>query len=407
MDIRRREWEEAAKRALSTKNTLPALLEVAASAADMGAEESLLAASLRAKIAAAEEWDRRASAFLQRVAPGPAALADGQRPEISELAELAGSGQDTGVRLERLASLQVALGAATRWLGRARACLPAAPEEEGAEAEGQQQQQQEEEEAGVAASPAAEEMDAEEGAASPEGADADAAAAASALPSPASGGAAAGSGDGAHAPAAESMEVDGDAAPAGAAAAGEEEEGGAAPGETAADSLPAAPAQRRKSGAAEHEAPQTQQSAEEEGEAPAAPSAVPSSAVPSSAVPSAVPVPPYEDLEALLAEYDSALIVRADEASGLRALKTAADAWLAEAAPVLEQDFVVDEQLPLLAALIAGGEGTGVAMEQLEILKANVEVGGWVAGDGCLLGELGAVWWSGERWGQRGLEGVD
>ena len=52
VDIRRREWEEAAKRALATKNTLAALLEVAASAADMGADDSSLAASLRAKIAA-------------------------------------------------------------------------------------------------------------------------------------------------------------------------------------------------------------------------------------------------------------------------------------------------------------------------------------------------------------------
>lgn len=43
---------------------------------------------------------------------------------------------------------------------------------------------------------------------------------------------------------------------------------------------------------------------------------------------------------------------------------------------MLEQDYVTDDQLPLLESLIAGGEAVGVVMEQLEILKANVEVGG-------------------------------
>ncbi len=60
--------------------------------------------------------------------------------------------------------------------------------------------------------------------------------------------------------------------------------------------------------------------------------------------------------------------------AGLRALHHRAKAWLDTARPVLEQDYVTDDQLPLLLALIAAGEEVGVAMEQLEILKANVEV---------------------------------
>lgn len=51
-----------------------------------------------------------------------------------------------------------------------------------------------------------------------------------------------------------------------------------------------------------------------------------------------------------------------------------AHAWLEQAQPVLEQDYVTDDQLLLLNSLIAGGEAVGVAMEQLDILKANVEV---------------------------------
>ena len=45
-----------------------------------------------------------------------------------------------------------------------------------------------------------------------------------------------------------------------------------------------------------------------------------------------------------------------------------------------------DDQLELLNRLIAGGEGLGLHLEQVDILKANVEVSGC-----CLMGRLGCV----------------
>lgn len=38
-----------------------------------------------------------------------------------------------------------------------------------------------------------------------------------------------------------------------------------------------------------------------------------------------------------------------------------------------------DDQLGLLNGLIAGGEGLGLHLEQVDILKANVEVSGWLS----------------------------
>jgi hypothetical protein len=91
--------------------------------------------------------------------------------------------------------------------------------------------------------------------------------------------------------------------------------------------------------------------------------------------------PPQLDLvKALLKEYEESLLVRASEAEGLRRLRAGADAWLQSAAAVLQQDYVTDDQLPVLNELIARGEAGGVAMPQLEILRDNVEV----RGRGCV-----------------------
>ena len=75
-------------------------------------------------------------------------------------------------------------------------------------------------------------------------------------------------------------------------------------------------------------------------------------------------------------------------AAGLRRLRDVGAGWLTEAQPVLEQEFVTDDQLGLLEGLIASGQRLGLALEQVDILRANVEggrrvVGGGVGGGGC------------------------
>ena len=65
----------------------------------------------------------------------------------------------------------------------------------------------------------------------------------------------------------------------------------------------------------------------------------------------------------------------ASRAAGLRRLRDVGAGWLAEAQPVLEQEFVTDDQLGLLEGLIASGQRLGLALEQVDILRANVEVG--------------------------------
>jgi histone demethylase JARID1 len=269
LDIRRREWEDAARRAASSaKGTLHALLEVLAAAAEMGAEETELAGALRAKVAAAEAWDMGAAAFLEQRVTSEG-LTEADRPSREELAVLVAEGAATGVKMERLAYLGAQLAAAGKWVARARECVPP---------EAQQQHQP----AGGAAQ-------------DPEDGDME-----------------------------EEIDIVGDASPP------------RPPSPPPPPPVPAAaPAQRARA------------------------------------------APHLEVVSSLLKEYDEALIFRAEEAPALRRLRAAADGWLAEAAPVLEQDAVTDEQLPLLARLIAGGKACGVSMEEVDILEANVEALHW------------------------------
>ena len=63
--MRRREWEEGARKAVASRNTLPVLLEVVASAAESGAEGSTLARSLRCvRSAASREAVCNAGVYL-------------------------------------------------------------------------------------------------------------------------------------------------------------------------------------------------------------------------------------------------------------------------------------------------------------------------------------------------------
>lgn len=83
--------------------------------------------------------------------------------------------------------------------------------------------------------------------------------------------------------------------------------------------------------------------------------------------------PHLEAVTQLLTEYEK-MYVHMPEAAGLRNLRDAADVWLVDAQPILDQSFVTIDQLPILNDLIAKGKQLGMSMEQLDILEANVEV---------------------------------
>lgn len=300
-DIRRREWEESARKVANSKGTLHALMEVLSTAADMGAENSTLAITLQEKVDAAALWERRAAAFVARFTTSDNSAGEGgacpeeERPVLKELAEVASEGAATGVKMERLHYLSQQLQAANKWLSKARECL-----------------------------------------------------------------------------ASSNTGTRGDA--------GEKEAGGAEPMETdggnttGLNTLTSALAMETSRNGDGNEV-------EESATVPAPtragrPRKLPPTAVIDTATGGSLA--PYDTIVALLEEYNQRLIIKAEEAAGLRQQQAAAEAWLEEARPVLyEQDFVVDEQLPLLEELISKGKATGVAMEQVDILEANVEALMW------------------------------
>jgi len=278
-DIRRREWEESARKVATSKGTLHALMEVLSTAADMGAEDSNLAITLQEKVDAAALWERRAAAFVARITTSNNPLAEGgacpeeERPMISDLAEVASEGLATGVKMERLHYLSQQLQAAHKWLSKARECLASTGTRGG--------------------------------------------------------------------------------------------------GATGLDTLALATDTPHNGGVNEVEEPAAAPAASRAGRPRKALTSVVTDATTGNSL------APYDTIVALLEEYDQRLIIKAEEAVGLREQRAAAEAWLEEARPVLEQEFVVDEQLLLLAELIAKGKATGVAMEQVDILEANVEALMW------------------------------
>lgn len=320
-DIRRREWEETARKVANSKGTLHALIEVLSTAADMGAENSTLALNLQEKVDAAALWERRAAAFVARVTNNNTTRAEGgacpeeERPVLEELAEVTGEGVATGVKMERLYYLTQQLQAANKWLSKARECLVstntgasdakgnAAKDVSAAAAAAEKEEQEQQQEA-----------------------------------------------------AGEPMETDG---------------GGG--GTTGLDTLTLALAMETSQNGDEGEEPAAAPVANRAGR----PRKTPQAASAAAATTAGGSLAPYDTIVALLEEYDQRLIIKAEEAAGLRRLHAAAEAWLEEARPVLEQDFVVDDQLPLLEELIAKGKATGVAMEQVDILEANVEALLW------------------------------
>ena len=305
LDIRRREWEETAKRAASSKGTLHALMEVLSTAHDMGAENSTLAMNLQAKVDAAATWERSAAAFVSRFSKD-GGCPEHERPELEGVATVVGVGAGTGVKMERLNYLTQQLQAATKWMARAQECLPTAPP--------------------IIPTPLASDDD------NDGGDDVDA------------------------------MDV---CSP-----------GGVDPLTLALMMEATAAAADTEAGEEAENLEEQQQQQQQQQDVNMSPDASPEAVAPQPLIPPAV-TPTFDTVTSLLAEYDDKLIIKAEEAAGLRTLRAAAEAWLEEAKPVLEQDYVVDEQLSLLNELISKGRATGVAMEQVDILEANVEALLW------------------------------
>uniref|UniRef100_A0A1D2AF40 Uncharacterized protein n=2 Tax=Auxenochlorella protothecoides TaxID=3075 RepID=A0A1D2AF40_AUXPR len=330
--IRRREWEDAARRALNNRNSLHALHEVDGQAEDVGAGDCELAVRLREKIAAAEAWDREAAAFLEAAqAPG---LGEDQRPDRGPLAAMVERGSALGVKLERGSALQGALLAAEGWLARARRWLPepAGESRGGATAGGKTPGKAEAESvAEKEGSPAPAEASAgEQGDAAPEAITAGAGA---------------------------DMPLDGSAP---APSADDEAVTQAQPGSMGATMEEAAPPStansgRRSSkrssgdGAGAHAGPRSPVGAVEGGR-----------------------MPTLATIRGLLAEYEG-LLIRADEAKGLAALQQHAEAWLQAAWPMLQLESVGDAQLEELQALLAAGAGIHVEMEERDHLLAQAK----------------------------------
>ncbi|CAL8461880.1 g1411 [Coccomyxa elongata] len=105
LEIRRREWEELAKKALSAKQSLAALQELLAEAAAKGADETSLADGLRKRIASAEDWERRADAFF----------ASPNKHVLQALEDLAEDGNSMGVKMGSLVQVNTALTSAHGW----------------------------------------------------------------------------------------------------------------------------------------------------------------------------------------------------------------------------------------------------------------------------------------------------
>ena len=88
-------------------------------------------------------------------------------------------------------------------------------------------------------------------------------------------------------------------------------------------------------------------------------------------------MPQYEVAKNLIMEYEAKLNIEAIEIESLKSIQGRVLGWLEEAEPILSQSYVVDDEIPLLEALIKSGLKTGVNLAEVGILEANVEALLW------------------------------
>jgi hypothetical protein len=129
--IRRREWEEAASRALQSKTTITAALQLIAEAPAMGVnDDSPAVVRLSEAIAAVQQWDASAAAIQDRCAAAAAAAAATSSssaalsaPSEEEVAQCLQAAATLRLRSERHAALSARAARAARWRVSAQAQL--------------------------------------------------------------------------------------------------------------------------------------------------------------------------------------------------------------------------------------------------------------------------------------------
>ena len=87
-------------------------------------------------------------------------------------------------------------------------------------------------------------------------------------------------------------------------------------------------------------------------------------------------LPSHSTVQKLMKDYES-MLVHADEYDVLRALEEKAEIWLEQASPVLQQFYVTNEQIPELEDLVEKGYKTGLILQEVKILEANIEALLW------------------------------
>ena len=108
--IRRREWEETARRALGPRAAASAVADALDAAEEVGIVDRPLLAKLRERLEEKAAWEARAAEVLQ---------ADAPRVPRGHLEALLEAAAEIGCRLAGLPELTAALDAARMWSGRA------------------------------------------------------------------------------------------------------------------------------------------------------------------------------------------------------------------------------------------------------------------------------------------------
>lgn len=108
--IRRREWEESARRALGPRAAASAVSDALDAAEDAGVVGSPLHAQLQERMRGKAGWERRAAEVLK---------ADAPRVPRAQLEALVKEASEMGCRLAGLPELTAALDAAKMWSARA------------------------------------------------------------------------------------------------------------------------------------------------------------------------------------------------------------------------------------------------------------------------------------------------
>jgi hypothetical protein len=362
VSIRKREWEENARKALTSKHTLQGVKEILASASEMGAEDSQLAVNLAKKVIAAEEWDAEATEFMARLETIPKDDED-QRLTLAELESFVNRGNGVGVKTDLHTSVTTMLAAAMIWVARATDCLPAEIREALKAEEGGN--------GGFGGSVSGglgnmlmstddDDVDGDNEEGDNDNADEEADEALGALRSL--------------------------ACVAGEPSSSKSKKGKKTSSKTKIKQLSGAAAASvlRKT------------ATKPTGIDDTGTTTIPTATTATATVAYIIKKPAggggpakLEVIESLLDEYDLSLVIRHPAAPPLRMLRAAARTWLEKAHPILyEQDYVTDDQMPILTELIQTGRATGVAMEQLEVLEANVEGLEWARTVRALLRKL-------------------